>query len=597
VITELGIGNFKAFGETQRVPIKPLTLIFGANSSGKSSILHSLLLAHHGMETGEYDVRQTKLAGDMVDLGGFRSYVHKHDSSKTVRMQLETDIDHQALMEHLDGDAKEKAPFLKLSRFGLSLTVAGGDGLLAEAQREDWRTDLLRVLGQEACLARITVLFDGQEVLTFLQDVPGLSRLPFRAQAPSGSGSFLGQLIRCLAELSRAGDAREYGAKSSGYHDLPQEEQTAGAQALKETAEGSPKRPASAEPSIESDLARLKQAFAEAITQDTFSFDRFVLRDYGYGHPTTRPSAKWSIERGECDGLLDFYREYTSVWEPRPWWAEAQAVRHNLSNLIEYCTARIADVLRRVAYLGPLRCVPARYASLEGAVDARALASGGAAWDEIRRNPRVLEAVNRWLGTERLRTPYILKSLPFLDADRLRIALRGYEASAESLVEKLAESPDSSVLVFEDANAGTTVSHRDIGFGVSQVLPVLVNAAAMRERLIAIEQPELHLHPAQQAELGDVFIESALGERKNTFLLETHSEHLILRVMRRIRETAQGRLPPGAVSIRPTDVAVLYVERDGDHSIVREMPLNERGELVKAWPGGFFEEGYRELFS
>ena len=595
MITELGIGNFKAFAEIQQFPVKPLTLIFGANSSGKSSILQSLLLAHHGMETGEYDVRQPKLAGDMVDLGGFRSYVHKHDSSKTVRMRLETDIDHQALMEHLDGDAKEKAPFLKLSRFGLSLTVAGGDGLLAETHREDWRTDLLRVLRQEACLARITVLFDGQDVLTFLQDVPGLSRLPFRAQAPSGSGNFLGQLIRCLAELSRAGDARAYGAKISGYHDSPQEEPTAGAQALRETAEGSPKLPASAEPTIESDVARLKQAFGEAITQDTFSFDRFVLRDYGYGHPTTRPSAKWSIERGGCDGLLDFYREYTSVWEPRPWWAEAQAVRHNLSNLIEFCTARIADALSGISYLGPLRCVPARYASLEGAVDAKALASGGAAWDEIRRSPRVLEAVNRWLGPERLRMPYVLKSLPFLDAGRLRIALSECEASAQSLVEKMAESPDSSVLVFEDANVGTTVSHRDIGFGVSQVLPVLVNAAAMRERLIAIEQPELHLHPAQQAELGDVFIESALGERKNTFLLETHSEHLILRVLRRVRETTEGKLPAGFTPVRPEDVSVVFVDPTSQGSIVRQLPVTPDGDFGAPWPGGFFAERFQDL--
>jgi len=43
-------------------------------------------------------------------------------------------------------------------------------------------------------------------------------------------------------------------------------------------------------------------------------------------------------------------------------------------------------------------------------------------------------------------------------------------------------------------------------------------------------------------------------------------------------------------------VAVLYVEQTDEGSIVREMPLNERGELVKAWPGGFFEEGFREMF-
>jgi AAA15 family ATPase/GTPase len=52
MLTGLSIGNFKAFGETQHVPIKPLTLIFGANSSGKSSIIHSLLLApRHPMTT------------------------------------------------------------------------------------------------------------------------------------------------------------------------------------------------------------------------------------------------------------------------------------------------------------------------------------------------------------------------------------------------------------------------------------------------------------------------------------------------------------------------------------------------------------------
>lgn len=110
-----------------------------------------------------------------------------------------------------------------------------------------------------------------------------------------------------------------------------------------------------------------------------------------------------------------------------------------------------------------------------------------------------------------------------------------------------------------------------------------------------IEQPELHLHPALQAELGDLFIQSALGEQKNTFILETHSEHLLLRIMRRMRETSQGNLPAGVPPVRPEDVAVLYVEQDGPQSIVREMPLNERGELVKAWPGGFFEEGLREV--
>ena len=162
------------------------------------------------------------------------------------------------------------------------------------------------------------------------------------------------------------------------------------------------------------------------------------------------------------------------------------------------------------------------------------------------------------------------------------------------MVKERAEDLQDLVLI--DKNKKTPVSHRDVGIGISQVLPVLVSAYASKNKLLAIEQPEIHLHPALQAELGDVFLESALGGDGNTFLIETHSEHLLLRIMRRMRETSTGELPDGMPEVRPEDVMVLFVEPDGPQSIVREMPLNERGELVKAWPGGFFEEGLREIF-
>ncbi|MCD6328001.1 AAA family ATPase, partial [bacterium] len=76
MLTSLSLGNFKAFADTQKVPLKPITLIFGANSSGKSSIIHSLVLAQHASKTGNLDVHRTELGGESVDLGGFRQYVH-----------------------------------------------------------------------------------------------------------------------------------------------------------------------------------------------------------------------------------------------------------------------------------------------------------------------------------------------------------------------------------------------------------------------------------------------------------------------------------------------------------------------------------------
>ena len=136
-----------------------------------------------------------------------------------------------------------------------------------------------------------------------------------------------------------------------------------------------------------------------------------------------------------------------------------------------------------------------------------------------------------------------------------------------------------------------------MGIGVSQVLPVLVTAYASRNQIIAIEQPEIHLHPALQADLGDVFIQSALGPAKNRFLIESHSEHLLLRVMRRMRETSNGGLPGNVPPITRKDVCVLFVQPKGTASAVRCLELDEEGQLLDPWPGGFFEEGYRERFS
>jgi len=124
-----------------------------------------------------------------------------------------------------------------------------------------------------------------------------------------------------------------------------------------------------------------------------------------------------------------------------------------------------------------------------------------------------------------------------------------------------------------------------MGEGVSQMLPIVAESLASREGdCLLVEQPEIHLHPAAHAHLADLFIQMALGGRQ--FIVETHSEHVLLRLRRRV---AEGKMPL-------EKVAILYVEKKGGCSSVRQLTLNDRGHYDD-WPEGFFDEAYQEAMT
>jgi len=141
-----------------------------------------------------------------------------------------------------------------------------------------------------------------------------------------------------------------------------------------------------------------------------------------------------------------------------------------------------------------------------------------------------------------------------------------------------------------DNRTDTISSFQDVGVGLSQIIPVLTSAFDRSQELCFFEQPELHLHPRMQGDLGDMFIEAAgLSEGANMaesslsrrqFIIETHSENLILRIQRRIRE---GAIPANKISI-------LYVDYEGDSgSTIKEVRLADDGEFVDSWPSSFVD--------
>ncbi|MEL6870952.1 MAG: DUF3696 domain-containing protein, partial [Pseudomonadota bacterium] len=131
---------------------------------------------------------------------------------------------------------------------------------------------------------------------------------------------------------------------------------------------------------------------------------------------------------------------------------------------------------------------------------------------------------------------------------------------------------------------GNILNIADLGFGASQVLPLLVQCVAAERGTITIaEQPEVHLNPRLQASLADLFV--SLADRGQKMLLETHSEHMLLRMRRLV---AEGK-------ISSSDVAVYFVESIDGVSTVRKIEVMEDGHIDhEDWPKGFFGDTLKE---
>jgi hypothetical protein len=595
MISEFKIGNFKAFGPAQTIPLRPITLVFGPNSAGKSSIIHSLLLAGHASDTGRWDAHQTELGGSAVDLGGFANYVYRHEPTREVELRFKYDL---AVWQ--DDFVFQQAPMFRNCasveisyRVGSTPSSAAGVAMAGLPEIKSFEVTL-----DKCPFLTMSRRADGKfGVVAVHENHPAFQDLFPRAMAASD--------LRVIAHANfsyRLADGEPTSLTVAELEKLSESKQR--------EKEGG-----------------IAPAFVQVFKEREYKFKKLEMESLG-------PDDRWNWDGWSEDAWNDPEAVFGSSVEDSDhyWFVAAQTLRHRIEHFLEVLTIVTSRLVRKLSYLGPLRSIPPRHLVSTEDQNPNWLAGGGAAWQRLRQEPELLDRVNRFLR-ETLHSQYRLRCqslAPELDAETIALCVkRALESStatpgAESDTSRVAEDPSPyanakvgapdlatalqaelcaqisggklAELSLVDAESGLAVSHRDVGTGISQLLPVLVNAAGGKNQLIAIEQPELHLHPALQAELGDVFIESALGENKNTFLIETHSEHLILRLLRRIRETAEGELPPGATPLRPEDVAVLYVKPGQDGSEVIELPVNKDGDFDKPWPDGFFPERSKELF-
>lgn len=237
----------------------------------------------------------------------------------------------------------------------------------------------------------------------------------------------------------------------------------------------------------------------------------------------------------------------------------------------------LEKLLGRVYYVGPLRDHPSRWYVWSGERPEHVGTRGENAIEAI------LAGQDR---TFTLRPRERKTALPALVAGRLRamglirdfrIARLGrHRKEYEVLVRTGSHMPD--------------VKLTDVGFGVSQILPVVVECFYVPRRSVVIfEQPEIHLHPRVQAELADLFIDAIRARedgqpRDCQFIIESHSEHFLRRLQRRIAEEA----------LSAEDAALYFVHTDRQHARLERLELDTLGN-IKNWPTGFFGDEMEDL--
>jgi hypothetical protein len=610
-ITSITIENFKGIGAPVTIPLRGLTLLFGKNSIGKSTIIEALLLMNDWMQNIGPDLDTLTLGGDVVHLGGFERFVYGHDLSREVRIRIDIDL----------GDAV-------LPRYPSAIIDSyRHDEWDKEAQDEDDQRDLDSV------------------------DVHNLIEVK----------SYYFEIVAKRSSKSKKAVFSEYSVGINGGNVISVKKCELGVFLSKEWVFNH------AHPAVKA-LKSLKLMVRKLLN---YHADKGVLCFFSPGSNFCIFGFD-SLAVEDWDKVINvgiYSDEYTEVGRKRyrlraeekihPY--EYSFIEHFVSQVLRGGGKLVSSLLSDQIFIGPLREVPARILSSDIAKKKHCWTNGSQAWAEVlspkyappdgkepwsqdkadetfrqgdadaalkmfcnqfsfavdsevwgrleipqRRNylPSI-ERFNIALNQIDFKYTFGLKTTLKVPDDstfmRAAYALKEHPCSKktiDALVSALDDSFDAEhELVFIDRESGFDLRAQELGTGVSQMIPILVGAM-LPSSVLSVQQPELHLHPALQCELAsyltllfNLFIKN--NDLERMILLETHSEHMILRILSHIRKSKTEQ--DNNSKIMPDDLSVLYVSEASDGVRVTQIRVDDQGQFIDEWPEGFFEEGFNEI--
>ena len=734
ILKALTLENFKGIREPVRVEFAPLTLLFGPNNAGKSTIVQALMYSREVLERNNCDVGRTQLGGDVVDLGGFKNLVHGHDLGRVIRMKFELDLSGIPLPKYSDwvrehelesivwdqfNDAPKKIDIASAERVHTAIReiwVQVEIGWRAAATSEGAGGPVVQTYsvgrGQDT-QAKIVLDDRGQAVMSeFGFGVPPFGVTYYQGDASDFEWTFAWVVRGTVKKVLQNQDSPRLGLEKGATVAMPDEECGQGPRRLsredfdkvvsaivdgvgdwgdssidEETGTPNPqyqlrealveraaaiikgwrfmKGPRDTEaPSLRLDIdfealltrhasrtesaaasdssGRLDPIEAGEITVDEepvplnwddrhsdYShlsdkkeieswmldlFDALVHDDYvPSGEDRVLPLRTLGTALPEWGRTLE---PHGKVWLPddsekftNEFWEFPAFAQEYLKDLLTTTITGPGELLLRALkgsiYVSPFREMPPRHYQPARSPETRRWANGLAAWDWLLLEDKSFAAkVNTWLvGKGRFDAGYELDLRHYreLESDSpVLAALTAQEPKGaldlDWVRSQVLELPEGRRLTIRDLRTRVSLFPQDLGVGMSQVIPVIVAALHNRSGIVAIEEPESNIHPAFQVVLADLFIIQAKANPDVLFLVETHSEHLMLRCLRRIRESGDGEVENGVPDVRPEDIAVHFVEAGDDGPRIHRIRIDEDGEFLDPWPRGFFPERMKEIY-
>jgi hypothetical protein len=596
IIKSLTIENFKGINKPVIIDFKPITLLFGANSSGKSTLIQAIQYAREIFDRENVDADNTVAGGDAIDLGGFKSFVYGHDLSKTISIRFDLDLTDIDLSDYLSGtetDSGNDIPDWENRVLG-TVSRVNSAWVKISVKWNKWQNRPL-VESYEVGLnggifAKIEADTDYHqfELSIFKNKV-----FPYAQMFTDHFEMFENYLIPEPGEFNEGIEITMEDFNKSVDVYIPQDD-------------------LSEDWSADIDDKESDYFTDDIKPPDLYMEDEYSDIDASEGKPSKGDYDSELFERLPSKiGLPINQKSVLPEWDKTiviqdPFWktdyySTNQFYNHIISTLLKGPGVIVKELLNQFRYLGPLRVVPPRYYSPMLSKNESRWASGLAAWDVLHFSDQdFIEKTNSWIaGEDKLNTGYKIELKQYKEIDisnPLVVAIsQGRFIDEDRPQEAMDEFPTKSRLNLREKNTDIEVYPQDIGMGISQVIPVVVAALHKKRGIVAIEQPELHIHPAFQVALGDLFV-SQIQDKDLYFLLETHSEHLMLRLLRRIRETGENDLEPGKWPLRPDQLAIHYLEKSPEGIQISRIRIDEEGEFIDRWPKGFFSERAEELF-